>query len=220
MSSPTADQVALETNGIEAAESAGHRARREDLQHPDAGPRRRIARQPPRDRGAARRVVGRRRRCCSRRSSASVLAPPARADPTRPVRDADRRRAHRVDRPARHRRGGGDGARRSAIRRAGALPLTGPEALSAADVDRADLAGHAAATIALLQPTARHVAGRAASRAGWIRGSPTRPCHLYEAVARGALADVSPDGRAGARAAAASDRRLVTRRVGCRCLRE
>jgi len=74
---------------------------------------------------------------------------------------------------------------------AGALRLTGPEALSAADVAAriSQITGH---EIALVQPPldAWQAELRSSGMDPWLLESTV---HLYEAVARGALGDVSPD---------------------------
>jgi uncharacterized protein YbjT (DUF2867 family) len=73
----------------------------------------------------------------------------------------------------------------------GALRLTGPEALTAADL--ADRIGQVAGTkIELVQPDLRKWADGllASSMDPWLAASTV---HLYEAVARGALADVSDE---------------------------
>jgi len=73
----------------------------------------------------------------------------------------------------------------------GALRLTGPEALSAADVATriSEVTGR---EIALLQPPldAWQAELRSSGMDPWLLESTV---HLYEAVSRGALADVSPD---------------------------
>jgi uncharacterized protein YbjT (DUF2867 family) len=75
--------------------------------------------------------------------------------------------------------------------RAGALRLTGPEALSAADVAGriTKVSGH---EISLLQPPLDvwQAELRSSGMDPWLLESTV---HLYDAVARGALADVSPD---------------------------